>query len=294
MTYTFPKATAEDLKRLTSKSIKDSYKRVTWTNPEDNKVYHILEEGRKGGKVQVRILDKDGEFLKNAELEPKTIMILDEFVSIRGVAHGRIMETLAKRFNPFANVERMNHKHGLIEYLKYKRDLPLSLEVKRYEELAKKMDKGKKVDYISVSEAYMVDINEVLGKNGQTQRDYVAKSGTIRVLGPVVKKIMEKGTRILESAGNNFRYANRSVSDELEIEGIEGVGALRKGKIAQDSCSRNSVFTQHYEKRDFPATLTKDENGKVLGLNISGLTGTDLPLNWKTKHLIGANLGGTS
>ena len=52
--YTFPKATAEDLKRLTSKKIEDTYKRVTWTNPKDGKVYHILEEDRskEGGTVR--------------------------------------------------------------------------------------------------------------------------------------------------------------------------------------------------------------------------------------------------
>ena len=43
-TFTFSKATPQDLKRLTSNTIADSYSRVTWTNPKDGKVYHILKE----------------------------------------------------------------------------------------------------------------------------------------------------------------------------------------------------------------------------------------------------------
>ena len=43
-TFTFSKATPQDLKRLTSNTIADSYSRVTWTNPKDGKIYHILKE----------------------------------------------------------------------------------------------------------------------------------------------------------------------------------------------------------------------------------------------------------
>ena len=56
---TYPKATPQDLKRLTSETIEDSYSRVEWTNPNDGKVYNLLKQGEtKDGKVIVRILDK--------------------------------------------------------------------------------------------------------------------------------------------------------------------------------------------------------------------------------------------
>lgn len=293
MTYTFSKASPADLKRLTSKTLEDSYKRVTWTNPKDNKVYHILEEGRDKGKVQVRILDKDGAFVKNAELEPKTIVIFDNFFSPRGLTHGELMETFAKRFNPFANVERLEHKKGLYEIIKYRGQLPQELEEKRFNELLAKMEKGKKVDYISVSEVNLVDAEDVAGKSGEIQKEYVAQSPYIRNIRPIFEKIMQKGTRILEAAGNDREYAKVVVSDRLAIDGVEGVGSLRDGKIAKDSCSRNSVFTQHYEKRDYFPRVTRDENGKILGVNLTGLEGTDVPLNWKTKKLPN-RLGGTS
>ena len=45
ITSNFSKATAEDLRRLTSTSIEDSYSRVQWTNPKDGKIYNLLKQG---------------------------------------------------------------------------------------------------------------------------------------------------------------------------------------------------------------------------------------------------------
>lgn len=294
MGYTFPKATPEDFARLTSKKIEDSYKRVTWTNPEDNKVYHILEEGRKEGKVQVRILNSEGEFVKNAELEPKNIVIFDNFFSPRGVTHGEMMETFIKRFNPFANIERLEHKKGIIENIRYHGQLPMGLELKRFRELEGQIEKGKKVDYISVSETHLVDIADVAKSNGSVQQEYVAQSPYIREIEPVYKRIMSSGTRIIEAAGNEMNFAKEVASDRLAIEGVEGVGSLRGRRIASDSCSRNSVFTQHYEQRNYSAKLVTDESGKAIGINVTGQSGVDMPLTWKTKKLAGRKFGGTS
>lgn len=293
MTYTFLKATPADLQRLTSKSIKDSYKRVTWTNPKDSKVYHLLEEGRNNGKVQVRILDKDGAFVKNAELEPKTIVIFDNFFSPRSVTHGELMETFIKRFNPFANVERLEHKKGLIENIRYKGQLPYELEEKRFNELLTQMENGKKVDYISSSVISVFNMEKLAGKSGEVQQQYLSYSPSLLKIRPIFEKILAKGTRILEASGNDTKNAKTVVSDRLAIKGVEGVGSLREGKVAFDSCSRNSIFTQHYEQRDYFPRLSKDKNGKILGLNVTGLSGTDLPLNWRTKK-IREHIGGTS
>lgn len=294
MVYTFPKATPEDLKRLTSLKMEDTYKRTTWTNPKDNKVYHLLEEERAKDKVKVRILDQDGAFVKNADLKPANIVIFDSFFSPRGFTHGEMMETFVRRFNPFANVERLEHKKGLIENIKYRGRLPMHLELKRFQELEQKMAKGKSVDFISVSESNLVDASDVIKENGKTQQAYVAQSGLITQLRPVFESIMSKGARIFEAAGNESDYAKILVSDRLAINGVEGVGSLRHGKIASDSCSRNSVFTQHYEKRDFKARLVNDKNGNPIGINVTGLSGTDIPLNWKTKRMVNHNFGGTS
>ncbi len=293
MSYTYSKATPEDFARLTSKNIKDSYKRVTWTNPEDGKVYHILEEGRNKGKVQVRILDKDGAFIKNAEITPKTIVIFDTFYSPRGVTHGEMMETFVKRFNPFANVERLEHKKGLYELIKYRGELPMELETKRFKELADKMDKGKQVDYISVSESNLLNCLQLVGKTGEQQRAILSTSPALKDIRPIFERIMSKGTRIFEAAGNDARFSKVKTSDRLAIEGVEGVGSLVNGKIAKESCSRNSVFTQHYERHSYRPHLVKDENDKIIGVNVTGLSGTDLPLTRKTRK-IAPQVNGTS
>ena len=105
---TYSKATAEDLRRLTSDTLEDSYSRVEWTNPKDGKVYNILKQGEtKDGKVAVRILDKDGPFVKEAEFTPKIIGINDDFTGFNeyvcyGMSHGNMCLTYAKRNNPFA------------------------------------------------------------------------------------------------------------------------------------------------------------------------------------------------
>lgn len=294
MAYTFSKATPADLERLTSKKIEDSYKRVTWVNPKDKKIYHILEEGRENNNVQVRILDKDGGFIKNAELKPQTIVVFDNFFSFRGkMTHGEMMETFVRRFNPFANVERLEHKKGLFENIKYGKKLPMCLEEKRFSELADKMDKGKKVDYISVSEVNLIGTERVSHKSGDIQKEYVSQSPYLKEIRPIFERIIGKGTRILEASGNDLQHSKVAVSDRLAIDGVEGVGSLRQGKVAPDSCSRNSIFTQHYERRDFFPRWVRDEDNNIIGMNVTGLSGVDLPVNRKSKSLP-ARIGGTS
>ena len=155
------------------------------------------------------------------------------------------------------------------------------------------MNKGKQVDYISVSEAHFVNGAPVSGQPGEVQKAYAEQSKHISDIEPIYKDILSKGTRIFEAAGNDRKYATIYVSDRLAIDGVEGVGSLTRGKVAPDSCSRNSVFTQHYEKRDYRPRLTRDECGNIIGVNVTGLSGTDLPLTRKTKK-IAAAFGGTS
>ena len=68
ITSNFSKATAEDLRRLTSTSIEDSYSRVQWTNPKDGKIYNLLKQGKqKMGKSSFEFLDQDGAFVKKKQ-----------------------------------------------------------------------------------------------------------------------------------------------------------------------------------------------------------------------------------
>lgn len=296
--YTFPKATTEDLKRLTSKKIEDSYKRVSWINPKDGKVYHILEEGRTKDSVNVRILAADGEFIKNATLKPKTVVIFDQFKNLSGLrnmiklkfnkapGHGEIVETYLRRANPFVNVERLEHKKNLFEMLKHRGDLPQSLMNKRFNQLSNKMNNGHNVDYISISEANDISIGKYSKSNGVFQKEIIKEHGLVEIYQPLInafQAILAKGCRIFVSSGNSGAV---TINRTLAIDGVEGVGALAKsGQVAKSSGSRNSIFTQHYEQWGFKGKVV-EEDGKILGINITGQPGAELPYNKKYKHLI--------
>ena len=67
---TFSKATADDLRRLTSETFEDSFSRVRWTNPRDGKVYYLLKQSETGdGNILVRILDHEGAFINKEPAE---------------------------------------------------------------------------------------------------------------------------------------------------------------------------------------------------------------------------------
>ncbi len=306
--YTYPKATIEDLKRLTSKKLEDTYKRVTWTNPNDGKVYHLLEESRDKKGINIRILSSEGEFIKNATLEPKTIVIFDQFKNLGGIrsllkfkrnnypSHGEIVETYLRRTNPFATIKRLEHKKNIFEQLKYRGTLPISLTEKRFEELNKEMKNGKKVDYISMSEVAVCDIGDLSNTNGNMQKVAIESNiieKDFKSLAQTFKSIIHKGSRIFMSASNEPINPKQKVNAFLAIDGVEGVGGLaRNGKIATDSASRNAIFTQHYEQRTFQGTIV-EENGEILGINITGKQGAELPYNKKYQHLL-RPIGGTS
>lgn len=309
--YTFPKATAEDLKRLTSNSLKDSYKRVRWVNPKDGKVYFILEDGRTKQGINVRILSSQGEFIKNAQLKPKTVVIFDQFKNLVGLrsllklrykrypAHGEIVETYLRRNNPFVNIEHLEHKKNLFELIKYRGSLPQSLTNKRFAQLDQKMSKGHNVDYISISEANVCDIGELSKRQGGLQKAVVEQQAFKGILAPMQKlfsSLSRRGVRIFATASNEPVNPQQNVNVMLAIDGVEGVGSLVKGKngvkLASDSASRNSIFTQHYEKRNFHGRVV-EENGKIMGINITGIPGVDLPYNKKNKTLLRV-IGGTS
>ncbi len=308
--YSFPKATAEDLIRLTSKKIEDTYKRARWVNPKDGKVYHLLEEGRSKEGVNVRILSSEGEFIKNALLPNKTIVIIDQFKSLGGlrnllklkfpkfVSHGEIVETYLRRTNPFATIERVEHKKNIFEQIKYRGYLPANLMIKRLQELEKRVQNGENIHYISLSEASMCEIGKLSTQNGIKQKTTIETFLTQEnFLTPkILSSINKKGTRIFVSAGNEIDNPKEKVNYLLAIDGVEGVGSLTKQgnkvSVASDSASRNSIFTQHYEQRNFQGRLVK-ENGKIIGINITGQPGTDLPYNEKNKQLL-RPIAGTS
>lgn len=257
----YPKATKQDLARLTSQTIDDTYSRAEWLNPKDGKTYNLLKQGEtKAGKIIVRILDQEGTFIKDAQIKPKTILIPDNYTeptNIFGIPHGELTLTYAKRNNPFAKYEKINLSRN---------DLA---NKKDFELIANYLKNGNEADYISCSYGTKVYYNKKLN----TPDNLKSKLEEFQQYDSIAKdrRILFSADNATENDYNNIsEVANRYL---LGNQKVEGVGALNHGlgKIAIFSLSRNSSLTQHYELGEFYPKVTKN------GLNITELPGTDLP-----------------
>lgn len=256
----YPKATPQDLKRLTSETIEDSYSRVEWTNPKDGMVYNLLKQGKTdNGKVIVRILDREGAFIKEAELSPSKIMIYDSETTpvdfgkfYEKMSHGETVKRFVQRANPFADVEFINVDHKRSENTIFNIILNLQDELKM---LHKRIAAGEKVDYISLSLGLnhnIVKPEVMLQKSGKTLSEFKITSENY----PTSQFLrLHPNVRILQAAGNSGKDV---ISPDLMFKGVEGVGTLDKtGKVAEFSSTRSSLLTQHYEQGVFRKTPTK-------------------------------------
>lgn len=171
VTYTYPEATPEDLERLTSSAYKHTFRRVTWTNPDDGKVYHLLKDARTpDGNVVIRILDENGKFIKNATIKPQNVVIIDDAINKEAltyskqvdISHGNAVRKFAKRNNPFVN-------YRFIEIGDNKsKEISNDLVIQELKKILGRIEKGEKIDIISCSwgtEADLAGLNDLLGKD---------------------------------------------------------------------------------------------------------------------------------
>ena len=268
---TYSKATPEDLRRLTSETIEDSYSRVEWTNPKDGKLYNLLKQGEtEDGKVIVRILDEEGAFIKEAKLVPKKVCIIDSFeVGADGkIPHGILVHTYAKKSNPFAIFENKNI--GKLDR-KEKYDVPSFVQA---------LKSVGDCDYLNLSfGSEFISENMFHSKIYKMFVDYTETAFRCRDFSKKIfeakNKISSNGTRIMQASGNKGKYHKNY---EL-INQTEGVGAISTdGKIADYSASRNSKYTQHYER----GTFTPNEvylDGELVGYNITDTKGVDISID---------------
>lgn len=256
----FAKATADDLRRLTSETLEDSYSRVRWVNPKDGKTYNLLKQGQiDDGKVLVRILDEDGGFVKEAVLTPKKVIIYDsdnKKVDLgkyyEQLSHGETVKRFAQRANPFADIEFVNVDHVREQNSFFNIHLNLDDELK---DLSKRIDQGDNVDYISLSlglNATIFKPSAMLEKTAKTLNEFKTTVTSF----PTSELIEQHpNVRILQAAGNSGKEI---ISPDLMFKGVEGVGALdTAGKVAEFSSTRTSLLTQHYEPGVFRKTPTK-------------------------------------
>ena len=255
------------MRRLTSETIEDSYSRVEWTNPKDGKVYNLLKQGEtEDGKVIVRILDEEGAYVKDAQLTPKKICIVDTFESTKNeqIPHGVFVRTYAKRNNPFAIIDIKNVGAALENG-----SAPCS-----FLDVLKEVDN---CDYLSLSIASKFNAPRTNFSILYAEMEKFKKTpagSNVQRWDDILKVIRERGIRILQAANNS---GQNSINMTLG-KNAEWVGALSpNGKIAIYSGSRDSGLTQHYELGTFhPKEVYID--GKLSGYNITGTRGIDIPM----------------
>lgn len=278
ITFNYPKAAPEDLKKLTSNTIEDSYNRAVWINPKDEKIYNIIGQGKtKDGKIRLRILDKDGQFVKETELTRPKIIILDDMVNKQSqgnglmLSHGECVEAIAKRTFPFCDYEVINTAKDGSPFKRLKEKLT---------EIYNRIQEGEKIDFVSISTSYEIeslkrqetpsDINSLLKKQLAECREYleILASGHPALDGiqGLLRKLSEHNCRVFIGAGNS---GEKFVNVHLIDSGAIGVGALnRDGNLREFSASR--LFTKVNERGVYPIKVTK------YGINITDLPGTDL------------------
>ncbi len=258
-----PKATQADIIKLTDDNY--TYKRAVWINPKDSKPYYLLENFKEqNGNTNIRILNKDGEFVKNASLPTKEIILTDLDVggkpdkNILGfsLSHTDLIEIVAKRYNPFAKY-KIKHISNDNDILNLKNDITpntscLSMSFGIYHNKPPLTKSG-------------IETKEVMKYN-------------IKKLAPEQLNLLEKHkeladkVRVLASSGND---GHRKVGILFLNTGFEGVGGLdKRGFVDINSSSRNSYFTQHYEPYSFHISKTQN------GINVSELRGTDLEIDF--------------
>ena len=256
--FTYPKANVQDLQRLTSETLEASYGRVSWTNPKDGKIYHLLKESDLGDdKILVRILNEDGSFLKNAEIMPQKIILVDDFETVDGfygLTHGEMTSTYLRRHNPFAKIETINIGYSSPQDKRY---------LDAYKQILERIENGEKIDYVSCSLGSIC---------------YSTKRCTIFNPLPelqIFSEIANKGTRVLFASGNSKDAAQTTNQVLLVSKKAEGVGSIspKTHRLSEFSASRNSQFTQHYEVGEYHIRPT------AYGANITGLAGTDIIIN---------------
>lgn len=259
-TQTPTNATPKDLERITSDKFTFSIKRAIWINPKDSKGYYLLEEGRdKNENINIRILNSLGEFVKNATIKPKEVILTDlekgleqtREIGNLEINHSDFIHIIANRYNPFAKYKFL--------HIQDEQNIP---------ELQKHITPN--TSCISASYGSYHDIPEYPMSGLEIKEDlyqYIPPNELklLEQLKPLAKK-----TRVFASAGNRGKS---EVAGFLLDTGFEGVGGLNsKGFVHENSASRNSLFTQHYEQYKFPIRKTST------GINITGLRGTDLPI----------------
>ena len=295
----YPDATADDLKLLLSGRQRDILKKCSYVNPEDLRTYNILLKSKnKDGTLNIRILDDYGKFIKEAQIKPKKVIVLDNFLRAnvpltfdnqQQIPHGEVVKKIIQRSNPFNDYEfiDVNAGEGKLN------------PSNAMEQLLQRVEAGEKIDAISCSFAQelseealeklfniklknkpMVEQKEILQAAANSHPGFREFQNIYKT----IEQLHNHGVKIFIGAGNANKIVNGKIENAINLDlfakGPQGVGALdNENKIAGYSASRKSIFTPHYENGDL---LIEYRPG---GFNIAGGAGIDVPYSKQVKDL---------
>ncbi len=295
----YPDASGEDLKLLLSGSQRDIQKKCSYVSPKDLKTYNILLKSKnKDGTLNVRILDDYGKFIKEAQIKPKKVIVLDNFSNAnvpltfdnkQKIPHGEVVKKIIQRSNPFNHYEFIDISAG------ENRLNPYAALV----QLLKRVEAGEKIDAISCSfakefsEEMLEDMLAIKLKNRTMveQKEVIQEAaGSYDDLKELIdnnklfEQLKEHGVKIFVGAGNSNKIVDgkkeNAINADLFNNGTQGVGALNhEGKIAGYSASRKSIFTPNYENGDLLIEY------RQRGFNIAGGAGIDVPYTKQVQDL---------
>lgn len=280
----FKNATYKDYLVLKDNTVESNFTRVRWVNPRDNKAYFLLKDGESDDGIQnIRILDSTGRFIKNAAIKKKTIIVFEldtdkKFQNINNVSHSDLTSIFIRRFNPFADIKICLWK----EKFDIGKNL-LNLIDDSVSAISCAFSADVAVNKLSICQKLY---NRIFHKSSKVNPKKLSNElesllcSDERKLGDIPSHI-----RIFMASGNDGKNAYNKY---LALNRVEGVGSLSdKKKISDFSGSRNSYFTQHYEKGEFPIIQFPE------GFMFTGTGDIDIPCKTDKFKLI-KDLDGTS
>lgn len=215
----------------------------------------------------------------------------DEYSSL-GLSHGEKVEIFARRNNPYAQYHRVQLKdlkndcESILESIQNgeKFDYLLFCNDREFKLIYSAL-KGTELKKRLINNANSYSVTKYYLKEA-AMLDEIAKKGKIRVL--------SCASNCEQDRFGAIKPYREYFSSNLLSSRVEGVGALDvKGKVAEFSASRNSIFTQHYEYGVFNPKIISDKNGNTIGINITGLHGCDAVFDSSIRN-IPSSLYGTS
>lgn len=280
----FKNADPNDLRILKCTSSEASFDRVRWVNPKDNKAYFLLRDGDSANVIQkIRILDSTGKFIKNAAIKKEKIIIFElesdnRFKNINNLRHSDITSIFVRRFNPFADIKVCLWKDKL--------DIDNTLGKLLDENVAAISCAFSSNVLINQQSKLMKLYNKIFHKKLKVNPEDLADK-LFNMLDFHEKQFdkIPSNVRIFMASGND---GVDSYNKYLSLRRIEGVGSLNdKKKISDFSASRNSYFTQHYEKGEYPVIQLPE------GFMFTGTGDIDIPCKTDKFRLI-SDLYGSS